>query len=34
MQYVRGEKAADLQGPDVFAFLSELALEKGEGHLG
>ena len=26
-QYVRGEEAADLQGMDVFEFLSELALE-------
>lgn len=29
MRYVRGEETGDLQGPDVFAFLSELALEKG-----
>ncbi|EFK10008.1 conserved hypothetical protein [delta proteobacterium NaphS2] len=27
-QYLRGEKAADLQGMDVFEFLAELALEK------
>jgi hypothetical protein len=30
MQYVRGEQTANLQGPDVFAFLTELALEKAE----
>lgn len=30
MQYAQGEKIADLQGIDVFAFLSELALEKAE----
>jgi hypothetical protein len=28
MQYGRGEKTADLYGPDVFDFLSELALEE------
>ncbi|MBW1752705.1 MAG: hypothetical protein JRJ46_06300 [Deltaproteobacteria bacterium] len=28
MQYARGEKIADLQGIDVFEFLSELALER------
>ena len=27
-EYLRGEKAADLQGMDVFEFLAELALEK------
>ena len=26
--YLRGEKAADLQGMDVFKFLAELAMEK------
>jgi hypothetical protein len=30
MQYARGEKIADLQGIDVFEFLSELALEKAQ----
>jgi len=30
MQYVRGEKTADLKGIDVFEFLSELALEKAQ----
>jgi hypothetical protein len=30
MQYVKGEKKADLQGLDVFTFLTELALQKGE----
>jgi len=28
MQYVQGEKSADLKGMDVFQFLAELALEK------
>jgi hypothetical protein len=28
MQYVRGEKTADLLGIDVFEFLAELALKK------
>jgi len=28
MQYVRGEKTADLKGMDVFKYLAELALEK------
>lgn len=32
IQYIKGEKNADLQGPDVFAFLYELALEKVEAH--
>jgi len=32
IQYIKGEKKADLQGPDVFAFLYELALEKAEAH--
>ena len=30
MQYAQGEKAADLQGVEVFEFLAELAMEKGE----
>jgi hypothetical protein len=28
MQYAQGEKAADLQGSEVFEFLAELAMEK------
>jgi hypothetical protein len=28
MQYAQGEKAADLQGPEVFDFLADLAMEK------
>lgn len=28
MQYAQGEKAADLQGPEVFEFLAELAMEE------
>ena len=30
MQYVRGEKTADLKGIDVFKFLVELALDKAQ----
>jgi hypothetical protein len=30
MQYAQGEKAADLQGPEVFEFLAELAMEKSQ----
>ncbi len=30
MQYAQGEKAADLQGPEVFDFLADLAMEKAE----
>ena len=30
MQYAQGEKAADLQGVEVFEFLADLAMEKGE----
>ena len=28
MQYAQGEKAADLQGPEVFEFLAEVAMEE------
>ena len=28
MQYAQGEKAGDLQGPEVFQFLADLAMEK------
>jgi hypothetical protein len=34
MQYAQGEKTADIQGIDVFAFLSELALEKAQAQRG
>jgi hypothetical protein len=34
MQYVRGEKTADLKGIDVFKFLAELALEKAQAQRG
>jgi len=34
MQYVRGEKTADLKGIDVFKFLVELALEKAQARRG
>ena len=30
MQYAQGEKAGDLQGPEVFQFLADLAMEKAE----
>ncbi|MCG6916591.1 MAG: hypothetical protein LJE89_03500 [Deltaproteobacteria bacterium] len=30
VQYAQGEKAADLQGPEVFQFLADLAMEKAE----
>ena len=30
MQYARGEETADLEGMDVFKFLVELALDKGD----
>ena len=30
IQYAQGEKAADLQGPEVFDFLAELAMEKAD----
>jgi hypothetical protein len=34
MQYVRGEKEADLHGMAVFEFLAELALEKAQAQRG
>jgi len=34
MQYVRGEKTADLKGIDVFKFLVELALDKAQSQRG
>jgi hypothetical protein len=34
MQYVRGEETADLQGIEVFEFLTELALEKAQAQRG